>query len=176
MQGFFTSGTTGVPKSVSHTHKCLGASNTATKFPWVGLRLGTCTITASAAWLFEREKRGRGVSVELAGTIKALNLQHDNDDCWGHFGPLFHCGTPAFIWISAAWRFLLVDVAMHPICLICRRAEVMLGARQVFHECPGSPTSVMHSRACHISPRSLGLLLAPFQWRGISFSSWMWRK
>ncbi|CAJ1370487.1 unnamed protein product [Effrenium voratum] len=73
VQGFFTSGTTGVPKSVSHTHK--------------------------------------NVYHHSLSTIKALNLQHDNDDCWGHFGPLFHCGTPAFIWIS-----------------------VMLGARQVFHE------------------------------------------
>jgi len=73
LQGFFTSGTTGVPKSVSHTH--------------------------------------RNVHYHSLSTIRALKLKENDSDVWGHFGPLFHCGTPAFVWIS-----------------------VMLGARQVFHE------------------------------------------
>jgi len=73
LQGFFTSGTTGVPKSVSHTH--------------------------------------RNVHYHSLSTIQALKLKENDSDVWGHFGPLFHCGTPAFVWIS-----------------------VMLGARQVFHE------------------------------------------
>ncbi|CAE7357607.1 lcfB, partial [Symbiodinium sp. KB8] len=73
LQGFFTSGTTGVPKSVSHTH--------------------------------------RNVHYHSRSTIRALKLKENDSDVWGHFGPLFHCGTPAFVWIS-----------------------VMLGARQVFHE------------------------------------------
>jgi len=53
----------------------------------------------------------RNVYFHTLSTIQALKINQDEGDCWGHFGPLFHCGTPAFVWISA-----------------------MVGARQVFHE------------------------------------------
>ena len=44
-------------------------------------------------------------------TIRALGLRADEQHCWGHFGPMFHVGDAAFVWIS-----------------------MLLGARHVFHE------------------------------------------
>ena len=44
-------------------------------------------------------------------TIRALGLRAEEQHCWGHFGPMFHVGDAAFVWIA-----------------------MLLGARHVFHE------------------------------------------
>ena len=49
--------------------------------------------------------------VHSFATIQALELSADDDHCWGHFGPMFHVGDAAFVWIA-----------------------LLLGARHVFHE------------------------------------------
>jgi non-ribosomal peptide synthetase-like protein len=51
------------------------------------------------------------VRVHSFATIQALNLSADDDHCWGHFGPMFHVGDAAFVWIA-----------------------LLLGARHVFHK------------------------------------------
>ena len=43
-------------------------------------------------------------------TIRALGLSADERHCWGHFGPMFHVGDAAFVWIA-----------------------MLIGARHVFH-------------------------------------------
>ena len=53
----------------------------------------------------------RNVCVHSFETIRALELSADDDHCWGHFGPMFHVGDAAFVWIA-----------------------LLLGARHVFHE------------------------------------------
>ena len=44
-------------------------------------------------------------------TIQALGLSANDSHCWGHFGPMFHVGDAAFVWITT-----------------------LLGARHIFHE------------------------------------------
>jgi molybdopterin-guanine dinucleotide biosynthesis protein B len=51
------------------------------------------------------------VYVHSFATIQALELSADDDHCWGHFGPMFHVGDAAFVWIA-----------------------LLLGARHIFHE------------------------------------------
>ena len=51
------------------------------------------------------------VYVHSFATIQALELSADEDHCWGHFGPMFHVGDAAFVWIA-----------------------MLLGARHIFHE------------------------------------------
>ena len=51
------------------------------------------------------------VYVHSFATIQALDLSADDDHCWGHFGPMFHVGDAAFVWIA-----------------------LLLGARHIFHE------------------------------------------
>src|SRR5262249_5826452 len=53
----------------------------------------------------------RNVYVHSFATIQALELSPDDDHCWGHFGPMYHVGDAAFVWIA-----------------------LLLGARHVFHE------------------------------------------
>jgi acyl carrier protein/phenylacetate-coenzyme A ligase PaaK-like adenylate-forming protein len=53
----------------------------------------------------------RNVYVHSFATIQALGLSADDDHCWGHFGPMFHVGDAAFVWIA-----------------------LLLGARHIFHE------------------------------------------
>ena len=53
----------------------------------------------------------RNVYVHSFATIQALELSADDDHCWGHFGPMFHVGDAAFVWIA-----------------------LLLGARHIFHE------------------------------------------
>jgi 4-hydroxymandelate oxidase len=73
LQGFSTSGTTGRPKTVLHSHA--------------------------------------NVYTHSFATIQALGLSATDDHCWGHFGPMFHVGDAAFVWIAT-----------------------LLGARHIFHE------------------------------------------
>ncbi|MGA8261342.1 MAG: alpha-hydroxy-acid oxidizing protein [Arenicellales bacterium] len=51
------------------------------------------------------------VYVHSFASIQALKLSAGDDHCWGHFGPMFHVGDAAFVWIA-----------------------LILGARHVFHE------------------------------------------
>ena len=53
----------------------------------------------------------RNVCIHSFATIQALELNAYDDHCWGHFGPMFHVGDAAFVWIA-----------------------LLLGARHVFHE------------------------------------------
>ena len=53
----------------------------------------------------------QNVYVHSFATIQALELSADDDHCWGHFGPMFHVGDAAFVWIA-----------------------LLLGARHIFHE------------------------------------------
>ena len=53
----------------------------------------------------------QNVYVHSFATIQALELSADDDHCWGHFGPMFHVGDAAFVWIA-----------------------LILGARHIFHE------------------------------------------
>ena len=124
LQGFYTSGSTGTPKSVTHTHKSLGQLLMHIFIWMVGL-LECCDEkskervlphsqhlgigTEDSVLIYPQALQTRGFAYFLLhilvfwGTIQALKINEDEGDCWGHFGPLFHCGTPAFVWISVAW-------------------------------------------------------------------------
>ncbi len=62
LQGFGTSGTTGEPKMILHTHASV---------------LSHCLAS-----------------------MQALDLEATDQHCWGHFGPMFHVGDAAFVWIA----------------------------------------------------------------------------
>ena len=62
LQGFGTSGTSGEPKMILHTHASV-------------------------------------LSHSLA-SMEALDLRPSDEHCWGHFGPMFHVGDAAFVWIA----------------------------------------------------------------------------
>ena len=42
----------------------------------------------------------RNVWVHSFATIQAIELSPDDDHCWGHFGPMYHVGDAAFVWIA----------------------------------------------------------------------------
>jgi 4-hydroxymandelate oxidase len=104
LQCFGTSGTTGEPKIILHSHQ--------------------------------------NVSVHTVVTMQALELYPTDAHCWGHFGPMFHVGDAAFVWIGT-----------------------MLGARHVFSPNSLDFQSVVDLMAsagvtiCKISPSMLKLMV-----------------
>lgn len=104
LQCFGTSGTTGEPKIILHSHQ--------------------------------------NVSVHTVVTMQTLDLHPTDTHCWGHFGPMFHVGDAAFVWIGT-----------------------MLGARHVFSPNALDFKSVVELIAsagvtiCKISPSMLKLMV-----------------
>ena len=104
LQCFGTSGTTGEPKIILHSHQ--------------------------------------NVSVHTVVTMQTLGLYPTDAHCWGHFGPMFHVGDAAFVWIGT-----------------------MLGARHVFSPNSLDFKSVVELIAsagvtiCKISPSMLKLMV-----------------
>lgn len=104
LQCFGTSGTTGEPKIILHSHQ--------------------------------------NVSVHTVVTMQTLDLYPTDAHCWGHFGPMFHVGDAAFVWIGT-----------------------MLGARHVFSPNSLDFKSVVELIAsagvtiCKISPSMLKLMV-----------------
>jgi 4-hydroxymandelate oxidase len=119
LQCFGTSGTTGTPKVILHSHL--------------------------------------NVVEHTFATIDALSLNDNDLHCWGHFGPMFHVGDAAFVWIG-----------------------MMLGARHVFSANPLDLKEVIRTIAedevsiCKISPSMLKLIVLSGTAKGMSFPFLRW--
>lgn len=119
LQGFGTSGTTGTPKVILHSHQ--------------------------------------NVAAHTLATMSALSLREEDDHCWGHFGPMFHVGDAAFVWIGMA-----------------------LGARHVFSANPLDFRDVTRTMAvdevsiCKISPSMLKLMVLSGAADGLAFPRLRW--
>ena len=119
LQCFGTSGTTGTPKVILHSHV--------------------------------------NVVAHTLATISALSLRDDDVHCWGHFGPMFHVGDAAFVWIG-----------------------MMLGARHVFSANPLDFKEVIRTMAddevsmCKISPSMLKLMVLSGTANGMAFPHLRW--
>lgn len=136
LQGFLTSGTTGVPKLVGHSHSMVYA-HTVFTFNALKIPIGFPGDDVENKFKSPSFTTGRlgPRSAALVQEIAAVAPIHGDNgmefrapppcsvrnrlegtvtppvqECFAHVGPLFHCGTPAFVWI----------------CL-------MAGAKQVFH-------------------------------------------
>lgn len=119
LQCFGTSGTTGTPKAILHTHRSVAAHSLA--------------------------------------TISALHLKSSEEHCWGHFGPMFHVGDAAFVWIG-----------------------VMLGVRHVFNSNPLDFKGVAELMAsagvtiCKVSPSMLKLMVLSGVVSSLKFPKLRW--
>jgi 4-hydroxymandelate oxidase len=119
LQCFGTSGTTGAPKVILHSH--------------------------------------RSVAIHTKATLAALDLHHEDRHCWGHFGPMFHVGDAAFVWIATA-----------------------LGARHVFNANPLNFKGVAQLMAsngvtiCKISPSMLKLMALSGVVESLEFPELRW--
>lgn len=119
LQCFGTSGTTGTPKVILHSHL--------------------------------------NVVAHTFATIAALSLRDDDTHCWGHFGPMFHVGDAAFVWIG-----------------------MVLGARHVFSANPLDFKEVIRTMAddevsiCKISPSMLKLMVLSGSAKGMAFPHLRW--
>jgi 4-hydroxymandelate oxidase len=84
----------------------------------------------------------KSVAAHSVATMAALRLLPSDAHCWGHFGPMFHVGDAAFVWVGT-----------------------MLGARHVFNSNPldfKGVAELMSSAGvtiCKISPSMLKLMV-----------------